>query len=486
MRHFFLPIALITSLSVHFNASGQTQREDQDKIKQVENGLVGSIQIEGEKPGTLTERMAYFHNHGLSIAVIKNYQIVWAKGYGWADTGLKMPVTVQTLFQAASISKSLNGVGVLKLVQEKKLDLYTDINGYLRSWKFPYDSLSKGKKITVANLLSHTGGLTVHGFAGYEQDKEQPVIGEILDGKKPANSAAIRSMYEPGLRSEYSGGGITISQLIVMDLTHRAYADYMKKEVLEPLGMTGSTYAQPPTGVKPGLLATAYDGRGKEIAGKYHIYPEQAAAGLWTNPTDLAKYIIETQLAYEGRSAKVLDRQMTTLRLTPYLDRSAALGVFIDNLDSTRYFQHGGANEGFRCQYFGSLENGNGVVVMVNSDNGEIMQELINSVAKVYGFKGLYRSTVKKTVAVEDALLQSYTGKFALTPTFILTISKEDKQLYTQATGQPRFAIYPESTTRFFVKSFPANLEFTKDAAGKINAVVLYQNGQQHEAKRVE
>jgi len=289
-----------------------------------------------------------------------------------------------------------------------------------------------------------------------------------------------------GLRSEYSGGGISISQLIVMDLTHRAYDEYMKKEVLQPLGMTGSTYAQPPVGVRSNLLATAYNGDGKEVPGKYHIYPEQAAASLWTNPTDLAKYIIETQLAYEGRSAKVLDQQITRLRLTPYLDRSAALGVFIDNLDSTRYFQHGGANEGFRCQYFGSMENGNGVVVMVNSDNGEIMSELINSVAKVYGFKGLYRSTLKKTVAVEDAVLQTYTGKYALTPTFILTVSREGSQLYTQATGQPKFSVYPSTATRFFIRSFPAELDFIKDAAGKVNSVILYQNGQQHEAKRVE
>lgn len=337
--------------------------------------------------------MAHFHIHGLSMAVIQDYHILWAKGYGWADSSQKIPVTPQTLFQAASISKSLNGVGLLKLVQEKKLDLYADINTYLTDWKFPYDSLSKGKKITVANLLSHTGGLTVHGFAGYEQGKQLPSIEQILDGQQPANSPAVRSMYEPGLRSEYSGGGITISQLILVNVTHRAYDEFMKKEVLQPLGMLSSTYTQPPAGIEPGRLATAYDHDGKEIPGKYHIYPEQAAAGLWTNPTDLAQYIIETQLAYEGRSAKVLDQQTTKLRLTPYLDKNAALGVFIIDPDSTLYFQHSGGNAGFRSQYYGSLENGNGVVIMINSDNGDIIPELVNSVAKTYGFKGLYRQS---------------------------------------------------------------------------------------------
>ena len=480
MKKIIFSLILITLL---LPACAQKPISNDDKITQVENNLVGAIQAPGDHPASIKDRMLYFHIHGLSIAVIQNYHILWAKGYGWADMNQKIPVTPQTLFQAASISKSLNGVGLLKLAQEKKLDLYADINTYLTGWKFPYDSLSKGKKISVANLLSHTGGLTVHGFPGYESGNDRPTVEQILDGKTPSNSPAVRSMYEPGLQSEYSGGGITISQLILTNITHQPYDEYMKKEVLQPLGMSSSTYAQPPTDIKPNLLATAYDRNGEEITGKYHIYPEQAAAGLWTNPTDLAKYIIETQLAYEGRSAKVLDQQTTKLRLTPYLNYNAALGVFIDKSDSAVYFQHGGANEGFRCQYYGSLADGNGVVVMVNSDNGNIMAEIINSVAKVYDFKGLYRS--KTTVAVADSLLEKYTGQYALTPTFVMTISKEGDQLFSQATNQPKFKIYAETPTKFTPSEFPATIEFIKDINGKISSIILYQNGQQHEAKRI-
>ncbi len=477
-------ITLILILSsILISNCAQKPINNDDKITRVENNLVGAIQFPGDQPANIKDRMLYFHIHGLSIAVIQNYHLLWAKGYGWADLSRKIPVTPQTLFQAASISKSLNGVGLLKLAQEKKLDLYADINTYLTGWKFPYDSVSKGKKISVANLLSHTGGLTVHGFPGYELGKDRPTIEQILDGKTPSNSPAVRSMYEPGLRSEYSGGGITISQLVLTSITHQPYDEYMKKEVLQPLGMTSSTYAQPPTDTKPDLLATAYDRNGEEITGKYHIYPEQAAAGLWTNPTDLANYIIETQLSYEGKSSKVLDQQTTRLRLTPYLNDAAALGVFIDKRDSTAYFQHGGANEGFRCQYYGSLEKGNGVVVMVNSDNGNIMPEVINSVAKVYDFKGLYRS--KTTITVADSILEKYTGQYALTPTFILVISKEGDQLFTQATNQPRFKIYAETPTRFTPSEFPAEIEFIKDAGGRINSITLYQNGQVHEARRI-
>ena len=337
---------------------------------------------------TLKERMAFYRVYGLTIAVVHDYKMEWARGYGWADSAEKRPVTARTLFQAGSISKSLNGVGLLRLAQEATIDLYADINTYLRSWKFPYDAKSGGKKISIANLLSHTGGLTVHGFPGYERGVAVPTVEQVLNGTPPANTAAVRSMYAPGIKSEYSGGGTTISQVILMDVTGEAYDRWMGEHVLRPMGMTESFYTQPPPVSKAGVLATPYHADGSAVPGKYHIYPEEAAAGLWTNPTDLCKYIIETQLSLAGRSAKVLDAAHTKLRLTPYIDSSAAFGVFILRKGDRKWFQHNGADEGFRAAYFGSLEGGDGVVVMVNSDSGGILNEVVAGVATVYGWKG--------------------------------------------------------------------------------------------------
>jgi CubicO group peptidase (beta-lactamase class C family) len=434
---------------------------------------------------TMQDRMTFYKVRGVSIAVIHNYKLEWAKGYGFADDSLKLPVTPLTLFQAASISKSLNSVGVLKLVQDKKLDLYTDINTYLTSWKFPYDSLSGNKKITLANLLSHTGGLNLHGFGGYQKGKEIPTIEQILDGKKPSNSPAVHSMYAPGIKFEYSGGGITITQLIVMDITHQAYDKFMYDNVLKPLGMASSTYSQPPVNVKPTLLAAGYRYNGMQLPGKYHTYPEQAAAGLWTNPTDLAKYVIETQLDLQGKSSKVLNKQTTELRLTPYQNKNSALGVFIDSLqDGVKYFEHGGANEGFRSLYFGSMEGGNGVVVMVNSDNGDIMNEIVNSVANVYGFKSLNRSKLKKEIALPDTILLKYTGKYEIAPKVIFSVSLENNKLYGQPTGQQRQQLFAESETKFFLKKVDVEVEFVTDNKGNVVKAILYENGT-HEAKKL-
>lgn len=259
--------AFLLSLFLPFSIQAQSA-ETKQKITQVEKNLSEPIQVEGEAGWTIADRMAFHKVNGLSIAVVQNYKLAWAKGYGWADESLKIPVTAGTLFQAASISKSINSIGLLKLVQDNKIDLYADINHYLTTWKFPYDSLSQGKKISVANLLSHTAGLTVHGFEGYKNGLQLPSIVQILDGQKPANSPAVRSMYAPGLKSEYSGGGITISQLILMDVTHQPYDKYMYNHVLKPLGMKSSTYEQARASINPRLLATAYFADGKQVPGK--------------------------------------------------------------------------------------------------------------------------------------------------------------------------------------------------------------------------
>jgi CubicO group peptidase (beta-lactamase class C family) len=460
----------------HLSASAQETRYTPDiekKIKAVENNLGLWVNIEGANNHyTLEERMAFYRVNGVSIAVINDYKIEWARGFGWADSAAQLPVTNATLFQAGSISKSLNGVGVLKLVQEGKLNLSTDINDYLKTWKFPYDSLSKGKKITMANLLSHTAGLNIHGFPGYEAGTLLPTRSQILDGVAPANTKAVRSAFEPGLKYQYSGGGTTISQAIVEDITGRPYDEYMWTNVLKPMGMLSSTFTQLPVKEAEFLRSTAYYNDGKAVKGRYHIYPEQAAAGLWTNPTDLAKYIIETQEALRGKSAKVLSPEMTKLRLTPFVDTSAALGVFIFKKGGRSYFQHGGVDEGFVSQYFGSLEGGDGVVVMANTYNTAILSEIINSVATVYNWSGFYQPKIKKTISVDRSVLSTYVGNYKVNNVTIL-FSMEGNQLIFIQDGQKK-KIHFTSDTDFFMIEVPnGEFSFLKDGNNKVKAVQL-------------
>jgi CubicO group peptidase (beta-lactamase class C family) len=470
-------LLLCTSASsLYGQSSKKHSKEVQSKIRQVENNLSSWVQIENNpQKWTLEDRMKFYNAYGVSIAVIKDYKIEWTKGYGFTDSLKQKPITEETLFQAGSNSKSLNAVCVLKLVQEGKLNLDADINNYLKTWKFPYDSLSKGKKITIKNLLSHTAGLNVDGFFGYKNWETIPTILQVLDGKKPANSEAVRSIFEPSLKFQYSGGGTTISQLIIQDVTGKPYDEYMFENVLKPLNMKNSFFTQPPPKNKQNLLATGYYTDGKSVPGKYHIYPEQAAAGLWTNPTDLAKYVIETQLSLIGKSRKILSKEMTEVQLTPYIDNEAALGVFIKNKNGVKSFEHGGVIEGYVSQYIGTLEGGNGVVVMTNTYDENFFKEIIRSVAQTYNWKNTYIPEFRKEVYIKDEDLQPYLGKYG-SGDFVWSVIKKDDSIYlnifnNQYWGTCLWKIHFTNNDKFFIVENNSELTFTRDNLGKITGI---------------
>jgi CubicO group peptidase (beta-lactamase class C family) len=432
------------------------------KIAQVEQNLACWMQTGENDRWSITERMKKYNVKGVSIAVIHNHRIEWAKGYGYSDVEEKRPVNESTLFQAASISKSINSLGILKLVQEKKIDLDADINNYLVSWKFPYDEKSGNKIISVRDILSHTAGLSVSGFPGYRKNDSLPSVIQILDGIAPSNTSPVRSLIEPGQKFIYSGGGITISQLIAMDVTHKPYDVYMKDAVLSPLKMKNSSFRQPPQESSESHLATGYKVDGAEVSGKYHIYPEQAAAGLWTNPTDLCKYIIETQLSYNGKSAKVLTPEMTRTRLKTVID-DAALGTFVNSrvTGSYKYFNHNGGNEGFCCTAIGCLNSGDGVVIMTNTDynNNFILEEIANSVASVYEWKDYYLPQKLTVISPGINTIERYAGSYYLDGKKLLFVVK-DGELVANLFADQYWKVYFTTDTDFYFRETKGQFHF--------------------------
>jgi len=225
--------------------------------------------------------MAYYNTPGISIAIIDDYRIAAASGYGVADADNPAPVTTETLFQAASISKPVTAMAVLKLVQDGILDLDEDVNRYLVSWKVPPVGDSQ-PRVTLRQLLSHNAGLTVHGFRGYPTSRTIPSVVQVLNGEAPANSAPVRVTIIPGTQWQYSGGGTTIVQLLLTDMVGKPFPEIMRELVLDPLEMRHSSYDQPLSPDHERLASSAHSQNGRPIAGKWHVYPEMAAAGLWT------------------------------------------------------------------------------------------------------------------------------------------------------------------------------------------------------------
>lgn len=360
------------------------------RIQRVISSLTEVIRVQGEpaKTHTLSERMAYYGVPGVSVAVLANGKLEWARGFGVADAETGAPVTPQTLFQAASISKPVTALGALRLVEEGLIDLDRDVNEYLGEWKVPQGRQSAKSPVTVRRLLSHTAGMTIHGFPGYSAGAVVPTLIQVLNGEPPANTEAVRNDVEPGKEWRYSGGGYTVLQLLMTELTGREFAPLLAEKVFEPLGLKNTTYEQAPVGSRWKDVASAHDERGRRIKGRFHTYPELAAAGLWTTPSDLLAIAAEVQGSLRGRSNRILGREMTELLLTPGR-HDWGLGFSTFGSEGRRYFGHGGSNAGFRCRLVASKAGKFGAAVMTNGERGNYLyEELLRAIAVQYDWPG--------------------------------------------------------------------------------------------------
>jgi CubicO group peptidase (beta-lactamase class C family) len=477
-------LALVNAAPVLGQAPATNSSAVEQHIQHVTSGLIGGIVIKGQEHNThtLPDRMKALNVPGVSVAVIHGGTIEWARGFGVRALGGE-PVNEETLFQAGSISKPVAALAALRLVQEGKLSLDADINTFLTSWKLPADAVTGGKPVTLRELLTHTGGTTVHGFPGYANNEPVPTLVQVLNGEKPANTPAIRSEQPPMKEWKYSGGGFTIMQQAVIDVSKQPFPKLLHDTVLAPIGMSHSTYEQPLPAALRKNAATPYRGDGKPVEGGPHTYPEMAAAGLWTTPTDIAKYAIEVEQSLDGKANHVLNQDMTRQMLTPGMG-SWGLGVQIGGAESMRYFSHGGANEGYRNMFSAYEKGGDGAVVMTSGDNGgQLADEVMHSIAAEYGWPD-WKPDIRAVVTVDEKTLQQYTGTYQLNPGFDLVVTLEGGQLITQATGQPKFTIYAQTENRFFPLEFPAEIEFVKEADGKVNALILHQGGHDMRAPR--
>src|SRR5277367_4822446 len=378
-----------------------TTAEIEQHIQHVTSGLVGGVVIKGDEHAThtLADRMNELKVPGVSIAVIHQGTIEWARGFGVRSVD-GSPVTADTMFQAGSISKPLAAMAALRLVQQGKLSLDTDLNTYLISWKLPSDPVAAGKPITLRELLTHTAGTTVHGFPGYANNEPVPTLVQVLNGEKPANTPAIRSEAAPGVNWKYSGGGFTIMQQVLIDVTQEPFPELLHDSVLAPIGMSHSTYEQPLPKTFQSFAATPYRSDGEPVEGGAHTYPEMAAAGLWTTPTDLARYTIEVERSLAGKSNVVLSTEMTRQMLTAG-QGSWGLGPETGGTATDPLFRHGGVDAGFECLMVAYENRGEGAIVMTNAQGGGVLaMEIMRSIAAEYEWPNYYRSKILGSLSI--------------------------------------------------------------------------------------
>ena len=271
---------------------------------------------------------------------------------------------------------------------------------------------------------------------------------QILKGEPPSNTAPIVVDTDPGRRFRYSGGGTTILQLVLTELEKKPYAKIMNEAVIGPLNMSNSTFSQPLPDEWKNRAATGHRPDDKPVEGKWHVYPELAAAGLWTTPTDLAKFAIEHQLSVQGNSNKILKREFEEKMMTPYIGGRYGLGWGLQKMGDAVYFQHDGGNEGFSCSLIAHMKTGYGAVVMTNASSAGIIPEIMRSIAREYQWED-YLPAPYETVAIAEEKLQRMTGRFLLGPDRAVTVSAAGGRILADVTRMSRIELVPISQTEF-------------------------------------
>ncbi|MEM6319300.1 MAG: serine hydrolase domain-containing protein [Bacteroidota bacterium] len=382
------------------------------EIAAIENSLIKEYYVTGQplEQFSLSERMAHYNVPGVSVAVVIDGKVRWQKTYGVADNASKKLLNDKTLFQAASISKPVSALAILKLVQEDKIDLDKDVNTYLKDWKLTSAENLPNATATIRQLLTHSAGTNVNGFGGYEQEEYMPTTREILNGD--GKSERLKIVRKPGGKWDYSGGGYVLLQKVVEDVSGQPFAQYMQNEVLQPLDMEASTFTHPIDEQQYTNVSSGHDMEGKVISGKWNNFPELGAGGLWTNPTDLAKYCLYVQNVMAGQKG-FLKKETLEQMLIKHGDRDWGLGPFLTGEGNNLIFTHDGSNKGYRADFLSYAYQGNAAVVMTNSDSGgELAEELMRAITTYYKWETRQQEVITPPDLSKEHL-QSLAGTYS-------------------------------------------------------------------------
>ncbi len=484
-------IVIAAAIGAPLTARAQASMDSSARIARVTSSLhPAALDIEGRPAElkSLAERMAQHHVPGVSIAVLDGGRISWARGFGVKEAGTMDSVTAVTLFQAASISKPIAATATLRLVEQGKLDLDTDVNRYLTSWKVPENNFTAREKVTLRRILSHSAGLTVHGFPGYEAGAPIPTLTQVLDGLKPANTEAVRVESVPGAVGNYSGGGVTIEQLLLTDVTHRSFSDLVRDLVLVPAHMTLSTYEQPLPGARAGEAAHAHTRSGAPLAGGWHVYPEMAAAGLWTTPSDLLRWALAIDSARAGKSSVILSKAMAQQMLTEQKD---GYGLGPDVAGAGREFRYGhtGGNEGFISRLIYFPETGQGAAIMTNGNGGAaLIPEILRALATEYHWPALAPER-RTAVTLDSTSIANVLGDYDIDrgrqPLVHARIMRDGSRLMLVATPLiMQDELVPLSSTSFVTANGGLRITVQQDSAGRTTGFTIAQGKQTVHATR--
>ncbi|GAB4185850.1 MAG: hypothetical protein Tsb0015_03160 [Simkaniaceae bacterium] len=483
-KKFIVPILLCLAVFMLCSFSRQNKKLNSDaireKISQVETSLLPAIAI-NDLPilkRHLSRQMKKYGVPAVSIAVINDGKLEWARAYGVIEANTNREINTATSFQAGSINKPIAAFGALALVQNKTLELNEDINKKLSSWKTPESPFTKHNAVTLKHLLNHTSGFNGIGFAGYKANEPIPSLLEILNGVRPANNFPLQITFTPGKKVAYSGGGYCVMQQLIEEAAQLSFADFMERTVFRPLSMTHSTMRFP--FLDNGNTAHAHSADGKPMSGGFKTYPESAAAGLWSTPADIAKWLIHIQNSLLGQEQHmVLNQetlhQMITPDITPF-----GLGPLVNGEGNTLNISHKGFNDGFTCEFIAYPYLGKGAVVMTNSNNGIcLVDEILRSIAFVYQWPS-YQPEHKNSLPLTSEDLRKHIGRYGTDPqkndSNDVFVSEKQGELFLHfGCADIPYKLYKEKENKFFLIESGFEILFKKHEQSKTLTIITQE-----------
>lgn len=415
------------SNNYHVNSACINPKNSVEGKTQLENGIRNQVKFlrEPEDFGSITSKMSEYKIPALSLAVINQGEIEWADIYQSPLFFEDQKLDCTSLFQAASLSKPVTFLAAVRMHSAGEIDMDKNIQRYLKNFEIPQGKQTADNPVTFRNIFSHSSGITPGGYEGYATDLPLPSDSDILKGTAGVNSPAIAVIAPPNKTLAYSGGAYTLAELALQDIYSDSFTNIMNSWILEPVGMKHSDFSQPLPVSKSTQAAKGYTQSGEVVDGGWHTYPEQAAAGLWSNSIDMATFLIEIYKAYQGKST--VFSQSDIQSLINHERDGLAYGFILDRSGSGFSITHYGGNSGYRAGMTIDLTTGNGLVYLTNSDNGgSLGNELLLSASQVYGWQHFKQTDVLRN-EVSSEILTGLSGIYKWNNQIDLPIKFDEK-----------------------------------------------------------
>ncbi|EKD82556.1 MAG: beta-lactamase [uncultured bacterium] len=327
---------------------------------------------------------------GISFAVLRDFHFAYAQCEGFINNESQEPLWPDSLFQGASISKILSAVLTMILVEKGKLDLDKPVKKNLKSWKLLENEWTKNTPVTIRHILSHFSGINVPTYRGFFKEDPIPTFKDVLDGIESCDAPAVIVEKPVDEQFSYSTGAFAVLQMVLEDVTNESFETLVQRELLQPLNMHRTLFAQPLPLHLSGNAACGHRSAGELVPGNWFVYPTQAGSGVWTTPTDLAKFALHLQKILLGDLSGLLQLPRLREMISPYREPFFGLGFALYNDKGPGMsFGHTGNTEGYRSMFIAHESSGCGAFILANSDNADpVIKEIINQIARSEGWEG--------------------------------------------------------------------------------------------------